>query len=62
MHILCVLSIIPQKGAYPLQIPISIDCIYTCLVNRNQLLGDAVLVSLLVIPRYLKNIYFRFIQ
>ena len=53
MHILCVLSIIPQKGAYPFQIQISNDCIYTCWVNRNQLLEDAaVLVILLVIPRY----------
>ena len=40
-------------GAYPLQIQISNDCIYTCWVNRNQVLGDAVLVILLVIPRYL---------
>ena len=40
------------KGAYPLHIPISNDSIYSCLVNRNQLLGDAVLVILLVIPRY----------
>ena len=28
------------------------DCIYKCLVNGNQLLGDAVLVILLLIPRY----------
>ena len=53
---MCVLSIllreIPQKCAYPLHIPISKYCIYTCLVNRNQLLGDAVLLNLLVIPRY----------
>ena len=40
---------IPQKGAYPLQTQISNDCIYTCWVNINQLLGDAVLVILLVI-------------
>ena len=45
---------IPQKGAYPLHIPISNDCIYSCLVNRNQLLGDAVLVILLVISEILK--------
>ena len=55
-YVVCVLSIlfskIPQKGAYPLHIPISNDCIYACLVNINQLLGDAVLVILLVIPRY----------
>ena len=61
MHILSVFYLyfrgkIPQKGAYPLQIPISNDCIYAFLVNRNQLLGDAVLVILLVIPRYQKYI------
>ena len=43
---------IPQKGAYPLPIQFSNDCIYTCWANINQLLGDAVLVILLVIPRY----------
>ena len=55
-YFVCVLSIllkkIPQKGAYPLHIPISNNCIYACLVNINQLLGDAALVILLVIPRY----------
>ena len=43
---------IPQKVAYPLHIPISNDCIYVCLINLNQLLGDAVPVIVLVIPRY----------
>ena len=38
--------------AYPHQILNSNDCIYACLVNINQLLGDAVLLILLVIPRY----------
>ena len=57
MHILCVFiytfeETIPQKGAYPLYIPNSNDCMYACLVNLNQLLGDAVLVILLVIPIY----------
>ena len=47
MHILCVFIYtfeekIPQKGAYPLQIQILNDCIYTCWVNRNQLLGDII--------------------
>ena len=46
---------IPQKDVYPLQIQISNDCIYTCWVHINQLLGDAVLVILLVIPRYLDS-------
>ena len=32
------------------------DFIYAILVNSNQLLGYAVLVILLVIPRYKKNI------
>ena len=59
MHILCVfylyfLGKIPQNGAYPLHISISNDCIYACLVNRNKLLGDAVLVILLVISEILK--------
>ena len=44
---------IPQKGTYPRHIPISNDCIYVFLVNRNKLLGDVLLVILLVIPRYL---------
>ena len=62
MHISCVFiytfeETIPQKGAYPLQIQILNDCIYTCWVNRSQLLGDAVLVILLVIPRYIYKIY-----
>ena len=47
------MCVFPQKGAYPLHIPISNDCIYACFVNSNQLLGDAVLITLLVIPRYL---------
>ena len=38
------------------------DCIYVFLVNRNQLLGYAVLVILLVIPRYKKKYYVIFIQ
>ena len=37
-------------------IPISNDCIYACFVIRIQLLGDTVLVTLLVIPRY-QNIF-----
>ena len=49
---------IPQKGAYPLHIPISNDCIHACLVNINQLLGDAVQVILLVIPIYFLKILF----
>ena len=54
---MCVLSILlrggnPQKGAYPLHKPISNDCIYVFMVNRNQLLGDTVLAILLVIQRY----------
>ena len=49
---------IPQKGEYPLHIPISYDCIYACLVNINILLGDAVLVILLVIPRYLFKVQY----
>ena len=62
MHILSILlrKKIPQKSAYPLHIPISIiTYIYACLVNGNPLFGDAVLVILLVIPRYLKqkNLY-----
>ena len=32
-----------QKGAYPLHIPISNDCTYDCLINRNQLLGYVVI-------------------
>ena len=61
-YLLCVLSILlrgenPQNSAYPPPppFPISNDCIYVCLVNRNQLLGDAVLVILLVNLRYKKN-------
>ena len=27
-------------------------CIYVCLVNRNQLYGDAVLIIFLIIPRF----------
>ena len=61
-YFVCVLSIllreIPHKGAYPLLIPISNYCIYACLVNRNKLLGDAVLVILLVIPRYEKILFY----
>ena len=60
-YFVCVLSIIlrggnPQKGAYPLPHTNFNNCIYNGLVNGNQLLGDAVLVILLVIPRYIKNI------
>ena len=47
--------IYPQKGAYTINIPISNDCIYAFLVNRNKLLGDAVLVILLVISEILKK-------
>ena len=51
----------PQKGAYPLHI--SNDCIYACLVNRNQLLGDAVASYFISNSEILKiYIYFRFIQ
>ena len=49
-----------HKSAYPLHIPVlMITYIYPCLVNENQLFGDAVLVVLLVIPIYLKqnNLY-----
>ena len=54
MHILCFIytfeEIIPQMGAYhpsPPPIPFSNYCIYASLVNRNQLLWDAVLVIFL---------------
>ena len=50
MHIFCVIYTIEenaQNGAYP-HLPFSNYCIYACLVNRNHLSGDAVLV----IPRY----------
>ena len=40
-YILCVFFYtfeenVPQKGVYHLHIPILNDCIYACLVNRNQ--------------------------
>ena len=47
MHRLCFIYTFEgqnaQKGAYP-HIPFSNYCIYVCLINRHQLLGDAVLV------------------
>ena len=46
---------IPQKGAYPLPIQISNDCIYTCWANINQLLGDAVLVIFISNSEILKK-------
>ena len=65
-YFVCVLSIIlmrknPQKGACPLHVPISMIVYMPFLVNMHQLLGYAVLVILLVIPRY-KKYYFIFIQ
>ena len=51
MHILCVLSIplrkIFHKGCIPPLHTNFNDCIYVCLVNRNQSLGDAFLVILI---------------
>ena len=56
VYVVCVLDILLKgkiyKGCIPRHILISNECIYACLVNRNQLLGDAVLAILLVIARY----------
>ena len=59
VYFVCVLSIllrgkIHKRVHTPSTYQIN-DCIYNCLVNGNQLLGDAVPVILLVIPRYLKK-------
>ena len=64
---MCVLSIIlmgknPQKSAYPLHIPtliIAYIIVWSMEINK---LGDAVLVILLVIPRYIYKYYFIFTQ
>ena len=57
VYFVCVLSILLRgekstKGCIPPPHTQINDCIYNCLVNGNQFLGDAVLVILLVIPRY----------
>ena len=57
-YFVCVLSILLRgkstKGIIPPPPPHTNfnDRIYACLVNRNQLLGYAVLIIILVIPRY----------
>ena len=55
-YFVCVLSILLRgkstKGCITPPHTKFNDCIYKCLVNGNQLLGDAVLVIVLVIPRY----------
>ena len=62
---MCVLSILLRTKFHTMvHIPATyqFQMIAVFFVNINKLLGDVILVILLVIPRYLKNIYFRFIQ
>ena len=57
MYILCVFYLYfwgetSTKGCIPPPHTQINDCIYTCLVNGNQILGDTVLVIFIVFPRY----------
>ena len=60
VYFVCVLSILEKstKGCIPPPHTQINDCIYTCLVNGNQLLGDAVLVIFIVFPRYSEYVMF----